>query len=311
MLDSILKTERIGNVTLDLEFYQGTDTYSDGDVEDKLLEIARTCDSEEALEEVIMKSNQWPILYHFSDIRKNVLSWYGFDKSASILEIGAGCGAITGLFCQRCQKVTAIDLSKRRSTINAHRNKAYDNLTIKVGNFEDIDLKGETFDYVSLIGVLEYSIYYIHSREPFLDMLKKCYEYLKPGGELFIAIENKYGIKYFAGAAEDHCGRTFEGIEGYPTAQKVRTFSRKGLENLVVSAGFSCDFYYPYPDYKMPLTVYSDDYLPKESDILPKSPSFDRQRVVLLDEEAAIREAIKEGDFPQISNSFIVVAKKS
>ena len=35
-------TEKIGKVTLDYSFYQGTDEYSDGAIEDELLEIAKT-----------------------------------------------------------------------------------------------------------------------------------------------------------------------------------------------------------------------------------------------------------------------------
>ena len=32
--------EIVGNVTLNYDFYRGSDSYSDGDIEDRLLEIA-------------------------------------------------------------------------------------------------------------------------------------------------------------------------------------------------------------------------------------------------------------------------------
>ena len=35
------KKEKIGKVTLDYEFYAGTDLYSDGTVEDELLDIVK------------------------------------------------------------------------------------------------------------------------------------------------------------------------------------------------------------------------------------------------------------------------------
>ena len=44
-----------------------------------------------------------------------------------------------------------------------------------------------------------------------------------------IAIENKFGIKYWAGATEDHTGRIFDGIQGYGGVERVRTFSRYAL----------------------------------------------------------------------------------
>ena len=141
--------------------------------------------------------------------------------------------------------------------INATRNRNCDNLEIMVGNFEDIQIE-EKFDYVTLIGVLEYSIYYINSENPFVDMLKRARAYLKPGGKLIIAIENKYGIKYWAGAREDHTGNLADGLMGYQGVERVTTFSRKGLEALIREAGFSnLEFYYPLPDYKLPTEIYS------------------------------------------------------
>lgn len=297
------RIEKIKNVTLDLTFYKGTDTYSDGDVEEELLAIAR---SGEDLEEILVNSKDWALLYHFSPVRKNILEWYDFDKKKTALEIGAGCGAITGLLCEKCKEVTAIDLSKRRSSINAYRNGQYDNLTIKVGNFEDIDLDGETFDYITLIGVLEYSIYYLSGENPFLGMLKRVKSMLKPGGVLFVAIENKYGLKYFAGAKEDHNGVAFEGIENYPTAENVRTFSKKALEKLTDEAGFTATFYYPYPDYKMPTMIFSDEYLPSTSDLDMFSKAYDRERFSFFDEKKAFKGIIEDGYFPDFSNSFLL-----
>ena len=36
--------------------------------------------------------------------------------------------------------------------------------------------------------------------------------HLKKGGRIVIAIENRLGLKYFAGCAEDHLGTYFSGI---------------------------------------------------------------------------------------------------
>ena len=298
--------EYIADVKLNLDFYKGTDKYSDGDIEDEILEIVKR---EKDLEEYLTTDNRWPILYHLSKIRHNLLEWYPFDSDANLLEIGSGCGAVTGVFCEKCRRVVGVDLSKRRSTINAHRNKAYDNLEIMVGNFEDIRFD-EKFDYVTLIGVLEYSIYYINSEKPFLDMLKKAKSLLKPGGTLITAIENKYGIKYWAGAPEDHTGRPFDGIEGYPGVERVRTFSRRGLENLLKEAGYVENrFYYPVPDYKMPMSVYSEEFVPSRGIFFENSPAYDRERLQIFDEVKAIDELTKEGMFPFFANSFLVFSR--
>ena len=295
--------EFTGNVTMNYRFYHGTDTYSDGDIEDRLLEIARNSSN---YEEKLLDDNNWALLYHLSPIRENLLEWYDFGKGKSLLEIGAGCGAVTGLFCRKLGRVTAIDLSKKRSLINAARNREADNLEIFVGNFEDIEIE-EKYDFVTLIGVLEYAIYYIASPNPFADMLKKAKGYLKPGGKLIIAIENKYGIKYWAGATEDHTGKPFDGITGYTGVERVRTFSRKGLEELLKEAGFrDLRFYYPLPDYKLPLEIYSERNIPKHYPISGNTPNYDRDRLDLFNEEKAMNELIAEGLFEQYANSFLV-----
>ena len=80
------------------------------------------------------------------------------------MEIGAGCGALTGLLCDKCKKVTAVELSKRRATAAQLRCREKDNLEVIVGNLNDIEF-GEKFDYITLIGVLEYQgTYTVYSR---------------------------------------------------------------------------------------------------------------------------------------------------
>ena len=191
-------TEQIGKVTLDYTFYNGQDQYSDGDIENDLLQLIM---EEPDVEKILAEDDRWPVLYHFSPVRQNILEWYPFKKDASVLEIGAGCGAISGVLCRNAKHVTSVDLSKRRSLINANRNKEYDNLTIMVGNFNDVVLK-EKYDYITLIGVLEYAGYYTDDEHPFEAFLKKISGYLKEDGKLLIAIENKFGLKYWAGSRE-------------------------------------------------------------------------------------------------------------
>lgn len=290
---------------LNLTFYKGEDTYSDGPVEDELLEAVQDMSK---VPEILMNGNSWPFLYHLSPIRENLLEWYDFNPEGSVLEIGAGCGAITGLFCRRLKRVVAIDLSKKRSTINATRNKEYSNLEIIVGNFEDVKIE-EKFDYVTLIGVFEYSNYYINGAKPYEQMLESVKQYLKPDGKLIIAIENKYGLKYWSGATEDHTGNYFDGLKNYASVERVRTFSKNQLTKLLTDAGFSKnEFYYPMPDYKLPNEIYSDDYLPQKGSLRNVSTSYDRERYELFEEELAYDDICEDGRFPEFANSFLVIS---
>lgn len=292
---------------LNLEFYKGSDLYSDGDIEDELLEIVQ---NNEDYTEILKKDNRWAILYHLSPIRENLLDWYDYKKDGSVLEIGAGCGAVSGVFCRKTSRVVGIELSKRRATINATRNGKYGNLEIMVGNFEDIQLE-EKFDYVSLIGVLEYSPLYINSKTPFEDMIAKTREFLKEDGKLIIAIENKMGLKYLAGATEDHTGTPFDGVNDYVGISNVKTLTKNEIEELLIGAGYkNLEFYYPMPDYKMPNVVYSDACLPAPGDLRNVVGVFDRERYMTFNEETVFDQLCKDDKFEYFANSFLIFASK-
>jgi hypothetical protein len=71
-----------------------------------------------------------------------------------------------------------------------------------------------------------------------------------------IAIENKLGLKYFAGCAEDHIGIPFHGVQGLYETRAPRTFGRGELAEHVRDAGLPhAAFLYPLPDYKLPRIV--------------------------------------------------------
>ena len=72
-------TENIGGVLLDLRFYGGEDLYSDGAVEDELLNIVCEYTADD-YEKVIAERRKWAILYHLSKQRTNCLEWIEGDK---------------------------------------------------------------------------------------------------------------------------------------------------------------------------------------------------------------------------------------
>lgn len=301
-------TEKIGQVTLDYSKYPGEDFYCDGEVEDEILQIVRDMSPVE-YRRVIEERKSWPILYHLSPLRENIIEWVPMDQSAKVLEVGSGCGAITGALSRKAGSVTCVELSKKRSLINAYRHEECDNITIHVGNFKDIepDLPKD-YDFICLIGVFEYGKSYIGGDTPYEDFLKILRPHLKEGGRILIAIENKYGMKYFAGCKEDHLGTYFAGIENYECGGGVRTFSRKGLEQIFGKCGVKeYHFYYPYPDYKFMTTVYSDAYLPGKGELTNNLRNFDRDRMVLFSEKAAFDGAVEDGLFSVFANSYLAV----
>ena len=301
--------EKIGNVRLNLRWYDGEDSYSDGDIEEELLRIVTEHDPVE-YQEIIRESGSWPLLYHLSEYRENVLAGVPIGSDDSVLEIGGGCGAITGYLCRKAGKVTTIDLSKRRSEINAYRHQKAENLEIIVANFQMVyENLEDKYDYIMLIGVLEYAKLYINVPTPYQTFLEMMGKLLKPGGKIVIAIENRFGLKYFAGCKEDHLGQAFIGIDGYSNRScEVQTFTKKELSDIIESAGYTeYKFYYPYPDYKFSLNIYSDEYLPKKGELILNDRNYDRERLRLFDEKEVFDGLIDNGLFSFFSNSFLVI----
>lgn len=299
---------QIGNVKLNYSHYSGQDLYSDGKIEDVLLDIVRNNPSSN-YNSIIAEYKSWPVLYHLSHLRENIINWIPISREETVLEIGSGCGAITGCLAGCAKNVTCIELSEKRSLINAYRNSNRENIEIFLGNFEDIEKSlTKKYDYITLIGVFEYSEKYISNKNSYVSFLQIIKKHLAPGGKIILAIENKLGMKYWSGCKEDHLGEYFEGIEGYCNSKGIKTFSKNELIKVIKQAGFEkYIFYYPYPDYKFPEVIYSDNYLPKIGELNNNIVNYDQERIVLFDETRAFNSVMKAGLFPEFCNSFLLI----
>lgn len=300
--------EKIGGVVLNYDYYNGQDLYSDGDeMEECILGIVK---SETGYEYYHPEYKHWPVMYHLTRQRENITVPMDICPKDEVLEIGSGMGAITGALARRAGRVECIELSKRRSLVNAYRHRDYDNIHITVGNFQDIVIE-KKYDVITLIGVLEYAYHYINSKSPYEDFVDKMAKCLKPNGKLYVAIENKLGLKYFAGYHEDHLGYPFVGLEGYNKQDKVRTFTRSELQNLLKNNGFSnVQFYYPFPDYKLPSVIYHESVFDVTDIEFPEDSNYDMPIIHNFNMNRVFAGLKGTDERKILSNSFLVEAIK-
>lgn len=306
-------TKTIGNVTVTyLKKHRGA-TYSDGAIEDELLSLFSSKDSEKKRTDILDNNPSWPLYYHLSPQRGVLIDWVKFRKNATVLEIGAGCGAITETLVKKDVEVTALELSERRALVNAHRNSTAENLSIIIGNLEQLKAE-QKFDYIVCVGVLEYAGTFIDSDTPYETFVQMLKAHLKDDGTLILAIENRLGLKYWAGAREDHTGGFFDSLNHYPQPKKVQTFGRQELKDLLMVSGLpETTFYFPFPDYKHPTMVFSEVFAPSRTrfnfplSALP-APAFDQSRTSLFSEGFAMQSIEANNLFPDFSNSFLVFA---
>ncbi|CUY78474.1 MULTISPECIES: class I SAM-dependent methyltransferase [Serratia] len=233
--------------------------YSDGDTQENLLLsiIQNTQDRSVSSAELKAQCTDWVTTYHFSSLRSNLLRPLKsiLQPGTKILEVGAGCGAITRFLGEMGCEVVALEGSLRRAAIARTRTEGLDNVTVVSERFDDFE-SDVLFDVITLIGVLEYSNLFSQGEDSAVSMLEKIKKRLKPGGKLIIAIENQLGLKYFSGAREDHLGQAMYGIEGRYTKEQAETFGHHILKQKLVSIGLQAiETLLPFPDYKLPVSV--------------------------------------------------------
>lgn len=288
--------------------------YSDGDIESVIL---NTMNKPHEFKKLCEKPGA--VFHNFAKCRENLINWYPFKKGAKVLEIGAGMGAVTGCLCEKCEKVVSIEESPRRAQIIRERHKQYSNLEVISDDIYTHSFV-DKFDYILLIGVLEYVGINNHEGNPYVRLLTKIRELLSEHGMLLLAIENKYGLKYWCGAAEDHTGVPFESLYNYEMENAtgrygksgVRTFSRQELIDMFREAGFRFErFYYPLPDYKFPSAIFSDYRVPKDDDLRAIKFYYPQESELVADERKIYRDIINNGTFSFFANSFFVEVSKS
>ncbi len=309
------KLDEKSNIWMKLD-YPGIQ-YNDGDeVEDRIADVIKNAVDISVLStELRQHCTDWPSLYHLTGNRANIMRPFeAIYKNANVLEIGAGCGAITRYLGESGANVLALEGSPRRAAIARSRTRELQNVTVLAEKFDNFQ-PDDRFDIVTLIGVLEYANLFTPGENPHLNMLQRARQLLKPDGKLIIAIENQLGLKYFAGANEDHLGEPMIGIEGRYRKDQAQTFGKKKLQALLSDAKFAqSSFLAPFPDYKLPISIVTETGF--------KTDNFDASafvwQSVKRDPQLPVRTHFSlELTWPQIfengfaldvSNSFLVIA---
>jgi SAM-dependent methyltransferase len=231
--------------------------YSDGvEIENYIHRaIDNSVDISSNSRELEQKIKDWPSLYHLSRARSIVYNSLSLPPDASVLEVGSGCGAITRFLGERVAGVVALEGSPRRAAITRARTRDLDSVAVLCASFEDVVFDG-SFDFVICNGVLEYAPLFIKHDRPVQELIRSLTSLLAPSGNLIVAIENKFGLRYFSSGKEEHTNRMFDGIEGYarfPNGPKTFGFSE--LHAMLSEHCTFVETFLPLPDYKLPTAL--------------------------------------------------------
>ncbi|MHA7965773.1 class I SAM-dependent methyltransferase [Paenibacillus sp. CAU 1782] len=248
------------------------------------------------------------------------------NKSSIALDIGAGWGTITMPLARNVGHVVALDgtLDRLEFLLERAKQEKINNLTVVHADIFDNPLQGNQFDLVSFNGVLEWLGVGGEGdpKDIQLKALKIAYDLLKPGGFLYVGIENATGFKYVIGEPDDHTNIKFISYLDRESANKLSlsqngteyrtyTYSKAGYHNLLSETGFkNIEFLYPYPDYKIIESIHNVDernvskFLWNSMQFKAPSDSLEG-RVIDLE-----KVMIEHGDLSPFISSFSILARK-
>ncbi len=293
-------------------------SYQDG-AEQRVLELLRKAPDLSSSTAVAADAyGDFLVRYHLCTDRSVLLRPFRFT-GLRVLELGAGMGGVSRFVAEECAHLTVVEGTQARLDACRERLRDLGNWTAYAANLQDFTTE-ERFDVVLLIGVLEYSDCYVDAGghpSAFHATLAKASSLLTQDGVLFVAIENKLGLKYWSGATEDHSAWRFNGIAGYASGPVPRTFSRKELQNLLRDAGFAATrAYFPAADYKIPHSVLSAEMLDRcpeiAAEVMSLRPAEDylARRVMMFPDDLALETIAGAGLLAEFANSFLFAAAR-
>jgi SAM-dependent methyltransferase len=294
--------------------------YSDGDETEQRVAaiVAGATDRSVFSGELQAGITDWPSRYHLTSRRANLLRPFLPSMKAPVLEVGAGMGAVTRSIGESGLETIAVEGSFRRAAIAADRCRDLPQVSVVADTFQAFPNEGE-FGSIVLVGVLEYARVHFGGADGVdaVDaMLASIERLLAPEGSLYLAIENQLGLKYLAGYSEDHLGEPMIGVEDRYKPGGVVTFGRHELSERLSAAGLPAqEWWYPMPDYKMPISVVSERAVGSPLDVgvfAANAVAADAQRPpsTTFDLPLAWRTVGRNLLAGELGNSFLVKASR-
>lgn len=199
-------------------------------------------------------------------------------SDTDVLEIGSGWGGVTATLAPHCRTLIALDTNPYTLRFVAMRMKedGINNVSLAVVDPLDhgrLPLPDGSVELAILNGVLEYvgsAAQDAAPRELQLRGLREVRRVLKPGGAVYVGIENRLSYLYFLGT-RDHSGLRYTSLLPRPLASlatwlrrrmpyRTYTYSYRGYRRLLREAGFAPpQVYIAVPNYRDPRFIVPAD----------------------------------------------------
>lgn len=233
----------------------------------ELIEDTRNYGYKKAITKIIKEP--FVLTYILDENRALWTDLLSIDADTQFLDVGCGWGTITIPLAEKAGHIAAIDNTLERVKFVELRaeEKGLSNITPALASATSLPYPDETFDIVAFNGVLEWLGAINENEIPQkiqLQALSEALRVLKPGGRVYIGIENRFSLRYFLGIKDDHSFIRFTSLMPRWMSQiyyKLRTgknyymhtHSLHVYRKMLKQVGFSRVIeYYPWPTYRNP-----------------------------------------------------------
>ncbi len=258
---------------------------------------------------------------------------YVWDVSAdsTVLDIGAGLGAIATSLAKNFRRVVAVEgvFERCRFIDTRARQSGYPHLQVICADFLRVPLAPAQFDVVVLNGVLEWSAMNGTGdpRDVQILFLRKVFDLLKPSGIACIGIENRIGWAALRGAT-DHSGLSYTSLmprwmaaawarrkatyrsdlnEGYRTY----TYSLPGFHRLFREAGFrTVKTFHAWDGYNNPSVLVSLERT-EDMQAFRRRMNLSRQGMRGRIKDTILTTAARTGVWRHLASEYIFLVGKS
>lgn len=227
---------------------------------------------------------RWLYLQEYSKRRTNIARWIDIDAGDSILEVGAGCGAVTRYLSEAAKMVLCVEYSPLKAEIHQKRFSNMENVRTFCDEHE-LQNANPSFDKIFVWEVKAKTV------DDFTQQLKTLMSMLKTNGTMYVGIDNRFALRRWAGYQD----------------KKPFCISKSQLIYVInLMEEFDTHLYYPYPDYEYMMALYSDEHLPMQGELTENVvPAVEEYRAY-FDEADLFDEVIQNGEFSHYANSYLL-----
>lgn len=212
--------------------------------------------------------------YACSPDRADWLSLFDLSPQSVVMDYGAGLGNFALALSNICGEVWSVDSTPHRLQLIGYRAQAEKKANIHLmlaDSPEALPFPTKKFDLILLNGVLEWTALKSGMRPDdfHVGFIENLSRYLKTGGRIVVAIENRFGLQHFWGETE-HNDFPFAALLPRPLASMINrmrghgnyetyTYSYNGLRNILKRSGLQVSRHYlAFPSYQRARLVLDD-----------------------------------------------------